>query len=315
MESEAPGPDTDHAETNPAELLAGLLGTTVEELRERPEVVKAKLVTVFGELSQLKEGGGGGPHQLDATRELMRRIRVGLQASGEPVPDELDELPERLAALSGRLGDTTPEELAGFLRGLAGLVAPSPAEGAREEGTGTPEGPQEKDAAQLEEVVAWFEQNIGPLLGLERRRARQEAELQAEYREGAKRVIDAALRRHGITPLTTAPEPTAARPAPTTMNRQRFFWREFSHVEAELRQMLSDGRQSEAQERLAGLLEDFDLAAAFDLALEGEEAVLSFPTPGDLEAARRLQLVIRDSPRLPGWRIVRAPRRAPDQTQ
>lgn len=308
MERVAPGVeggDDAAAGPDPAELLAGLLGTTVEEMRERPEAVKAKLAAVFGELARLKEGGGG-PHQLEATRELMRRIRVGLQASGEPVPDELDELPERLAALSGRLGDAAPEELAGFLRGLAGLVAPRPAGegGARQEG-----GARDEEGAQLEEVAAWFEQNLGPLFGLERRRRRQEAELQAEYREGAKRSIDAALRRHGITPLTTAPEPAPAR-APQTMNRQRFFWREFSRAEAELRQMLSDGRQAEARERLAGLLEDFDLAADFDLSLEGGEAVLSFPTPGDLEAAGRLQLVIRDSPKLPGWRIARAPRRA-----
>ena len=311
MESKAPGTDADAepAAPDPAELLAGLLGTTVEEMRERPEAVKAKLAAVFGELSQLKEGGG--PHRMDATRELMRRIRVGLQASGEPVPDELDELPERLAALSGRLGDATPEELAGFLRGLAGLAAPRPSgeEGAREGGR--------RDEAQLEEVVEWFEKNLGPLVGLERRRRRQEAELQAEYRESAKRSIDAALRSHGITPLTTAPEPAAAHEpaAAQTMNRQRFFWREFSHVEAELRRMLAGGRRDEARERLAGLLEDFDLAADFDLALAGEVAVLSFPTPGDFDAARRLQLVIRDSPRLPGWRIVRAPGRAPDPTR
>jgi hypothetical protein len=249
--------DANPAEVDMAEILAGLFGTTVEEMRERPEAMKAKLVAVFGEIAQLREGGG--PNPMDATRELMHRIRIGLQAGGEPVPDELDELPERLAAFADRLSDATPEELAGFLRGLAGLVAPQASSEA---------GAQQDEEVQLEGVVAWFEQNLGPLLGLEQRR-QQDVELQVEYREAAKRSIDAALRKHGITPLTTAPGKTAPR-TPQTMNRHRFFWREFSHVEAELRQMLTDGLQDAAKERLAGLLEDFDLGAAFDITLEGE---------------------------------------------
>ena len=274
----------------PAELLARLIGTTPEEMRTRPEVAKEKLSAVFRELAQLK--AGGGPHRLDATRELMRRIRVGLQASGEPVPDELDELPERLAGLSERLGEATPDELADFLRGLASLVG---------------SGPRGEEGGQLEEVVAWFEKNVGPLVGLERERRRQDAELQAEYREAAKRSIDASLRRHGIQPLTTDPEPTRTRPA-GRMNRQRLFWKEFAAEAERIKDLLSRGEGEAAKRAVEELLDSYDLDFSVRLSLEGGDAVLAFEPPDDIQAATRLQLVIRDSPTLPGWRFVRARR-------
>ncbi|HEX8688072.1 MAG TPA: hypothetical protein VF736_21110 [Pyrinomonadaceae bacterium] len=277
-------------ETQVGEIIARLLGTTVAELRDDPEAVRARLAGLFG-----RAAGAGASESAEALREFVRRMRAELAGRGIATPEGLDELPERLEQLYALLQTGTPEEAASRLRQLAGLIESPGAEG-----------------VELEDVAAWLETNLGPLLGSEQARRRREEKLRAEYTAAAKRSIAEALREVGIEPLSTGdvPEETAR-----GINRQRFFWREFSRSESEVRRLLASGRAEEARALVAELLEGYDLGADFDLALEGEEAVLSFPTPDDLDEAVRLQVVIRDSPRLPGWRISRAPRRAPNRAQ
>lgn len=313
MESEAPGTDAAPG-IRPDELLAGLFGTSVEEMRERPEVAREKFAAVFRELSASDESpasrpNGVSPRNVFAARELMRRLRRGLAASGEEVPAELDELPEQLAAVAERLGGTKPEELAEFLRGLANTVA-SPA-GAAREGRASP------DEASLDEVSAWFESSFGSLLGSERQRRREDARRQAVYREAARRSIAASLREHGIQPLSTDPEPIAPR---AQMKRHRLFWQKFAADAEELRALVAGGEADAARERVAALLDSYDLGLDVKLSLEGEEAVLAFtPARGtgdaedagdaiDIAAAVELSVVVRDSPRLPGWRFARGRR-------
>ena len=60
--------------------------------------------------------------------------------------------------------------------------------------------------------------------------------------------------------------------------------------------------------RLAALLDAFDLALSFKLTREGEEAVLAFVPDDDAAKTTELHVVVRDSPRLPGWRFVRGRR-------
>lgn len=271
----------------PAELIAKLLGTTVDEMRDHPEVAKEKFAAIFSELAHLKTQEGGS-HTLDSTRELMRRLRQELQASGEKVPDQLDDLPETIAELCDRLRGTSPEELADFLRGLSGFIE-------------SPDG----DNAELDGVVAWFETNLGPLVGLDRERHKQEERTQAEYREAAKRSIAASLRKQGIRPLTTDPEPQrhAGR-----MNRQRLFWKEFAESSGEIRNLLAGGEDERAKARVEELIDAYDLDLRTDLSIDGEDAVVSFLPSDNLETATRLQLVVRDSPKLQGWRFVRGSR-------
>jgi hypothetical protein len=280
--------DAANGEAVPADLIAKLLGTTVVELRDHPEVAKEKFAKVFRELAQLRTQEGG-PYALDSTRELMSRIRQELQASGEKVPDQLDALPETIAALSDRLQDTTPGELTDFLRGLSGLI----------------ESP-DKDNADLDRVVSWFETNLAPLLlSLDQQRQRQEANTQAEYREAAKRSIAASLRKHGIQPLTTDPEPPRQG---GKMNRQRLFWKEFAESSGEIKRLLAGGEDELATKRVEELLDAYDLDLSIGLSLEGEAAVLAFLPSDNLETAILLQLVVRDSPNLQGWRFVRGSR-------
>lgn len=289
MEREAPG-DERAAGPSPEEILASLFGTSVEEMRERPEVAREKLASVFRELSRLKKAEGGH-HALDSTREVMRRIRREFEARGESVPAGLEELPERLAALAERLDQSTPGEWAELLRGLAGSI----------------EAPDDKDdgGANLDEVAAWFESNFGSLVGSERARQREDARAQARYREAAKRSIAASLRKHGIQPLSTDPAPAPPRPR---MKRHHLFWKEFEASAADLRSRVLGGEADKAQRRITEMLDAFDLELSITLTPEGEDAVLAFMPTDDLAKAVELQLVVRDSPRLPGWRFVRGRR-------
>lgn len=274
-------------QAQPAELLARLFGTTVEEMRERPEVLKEKFATVFGELAELKSRGDGA-RNLDATKELLRRLKRELEASGEAVPGELEELPEQLAGLADQLGGATPGELAELLRGLAGSIESPSGDG---------------DGANLDEVAAWFETNFGSFVGFERRRRKEDARMQAEYREAAKRSIAASLRAHGIQPLTT--DPVAPR---ASMKRQHLFWKEFAASAEEVRALVSGGEVDEAKKRVTEMLDAFDLDLSIKLSLEDDVAVLAFMPADDLATATELQLVVRDSPKLPGWRFVRGRR-------
>jgi hypothetical protein len=286
MERKPPGANTEEV-TVSVEVIAKLLGTTIEEMRDRPEVVKAKLAAIFGELARLGASGASQP-QLDATCELMSQIRQELQASGEKVPDELNELPIRLAELAGRFRDASPGELADLLREIASLV-------------GAPGG----EGAQLDEVAAWLETVVAPLVGLDREKQEHDERMQAEYREAAKRSIAASLRKHGIQPLTTEPEPTTPG---AKMNRHHLFWKEFTGAAAEIKALLTSGASEAAERRVADLLDAFDLNLPINLSLDDEVAVLTFPAPDDAKATVQLQTVIRDSPKLPGWRIVRGRR-------
>lgn len=287
MEREAPGGDA-AADFRPDEILAGLFGTSVEEMRERPEAAKEKFAAVFRELAEAGASGEGRERRLDATRELMRRLRRGLEESGADVPRGLEELPEQFAALAERLSGATPEELAGLLRGLAGSI-----ESAGEEDGG----------AKLEDVASWFEKSFGPLVGSARRRRKEDERMQSEYREAAKRSIAASLREHGIQPLST--EPSAPR---TQMKRHRLFWREFAAAAEELRALVARGESEAAESRVNELLDAFDLRLGFKLSHEGDDAVLAFVPADDADANRELHVVVRDSPRLEGWRIVRGRR-------
>jgi hypothetical protein len=279
--------DADKEGVPPEEIIARLLGSTVEEMRENPEAVRARLNALFGELMKPGAQTVGRPEP-EAVREFVRRIRQELRARGVETPEELDDLPDRLQEFYARLQATTPDEVAEHLRAIASLI----------------ESPGEQNL-DLDDVAAWLETNLGPLVGLTQARRRREARLQVEYRNAAKRSIASSLRKFGIEPLSDVDESQAA---PAEMNRQRLFWKEFAVAAAEIRQMLADGQDKEARERVADMLDAFDLNFDFDLSLEGDDAVLTFPPPDNLETATRLQLVIRDSPKLPGWRIMRGRR-------
>lgn len=302
----------DNPPPQPAELLARLFGTSVEEMRERPEAAREKFAAAFRELAESHEPSesgspGGGAYNAGAAREMMRRLRRELAASGEEVPAELDELPAQLAAVAERLGGATPEELAALLRGLAAAV-----ETPTREGVGSGEGGEaDEGRANLDEVAAWFETNFGTLLGFERRRRKEDARMQAEYREAAKRSIAASLREHGIQPLSTDPEPVAPR---ASIKRHRLFWQEFAAAADALRSLVAEGEEEDveaARRRVAGMLDAFDLDLKIRLTREGEEAVLAFIPSDDVAANVALQVVVRDSPRLPGWRFVRGSRYGP----
>lgn len=272
-----------------AELLAELFGTSLEEMREHPEAAKEKFAAVFREMAEAgKVGGDAGP-RLAATHELIARLKRGLEESGADVPADLEQLPERLAAFAQKLGGAKPEELAELLRGLASSID-------------TPG----SSPAKLDELAAWFESNFGPLLGLNRRKRKEEARMQAEYREAAKRSIAASLREHGIQPLTT--DPVAPRPS---MKRQHLFWKEFAAAAEELRALVAADELETAERRIAEMLDGFDLELPVKLTREGDEAVLAFMPTDDAEATRELHVVVRDSPQLPGWRFVRGRRYGP----
>jgi hypothetical protein len=272
---------------SPDEIVARLLGTTVEEMRENPEAVKAKLVALFRELAQTGDAAEGRPEP-EATREVVRRVRRELQARGVEVPDELDNLPERLREFYALLQGTTPDEVAERLRGLANLI----------------ESPGEQNA-ELDDVVVWLETKLGPLVGLERARRKREERLQAEYRDAAKRSIAASLRKVGIEPLSTETESPAPR---SKMNRHRLFWKEFEGSASDIKDLLAGGEAEAARKKLADMLDAFDLNLAFELSLEGEDAALTFPPPDDPEMTMQLQIVIRDSPGIDGWRVLRGRR-------
>lgn len=271
----------------PAEVIAKMLGTTVEEMRARPEAVKENLVAVFRELTQTATHGEAAPAP-ETTRRLVERIRRELQARGVEVGKELDDLPNQLRELSTRLQSATPEDAAHVLRELANFVE-------------SPDG----EHAGLDGIAAWLEANAGPLVGHVRERQERDERLQAEYREAAKRSIAASLRKVGIEPLTTEPERGRTR---AKMNRQRLFWKEFAEAAADIKASLTKGEDAAARKRIAAMLDAFDLNLAFELALEGEDAVLTFPPPDDLETATSLQFVVRDSPSIEGWRIARGRR-------
>lgn len=292
MERKAPTADAPAAEDlRPEEILARLFGTSVEEMRERPEAAKEKFAAVFRELAEAGkgvagEGANAGGARLEATRELVARLKRGLEESGADVPADLEELPERFAALAEKLGGAKPEELAELLRGLASSIE-TPGEG----------------SAKLDELAAWFESSFGTLVGFERRRRKEDARMQAEYREAAKRSIAASLREHGIQPLTT--DPVAPRPA---MKRQHLFWKEFAAAAEDLRALAAAGDVEKAQRRITDMLDSLDLELPVQLSLEDDEAVLAFMPTDDADATRELHVVVRDSPKLDGWRFVRGRR-------
>jgi hypothetical protein len=272
------------------EIIARLLGTTVEEMREHPEAAREKLAAFMRGLAQAGAGGEGRSDP-EAVREFVRRLRVEFRERGVELPEEVEAIPDRLQEFYALLEGSTPEELAERLRGIAGLL----------------ESPGEQ-GVELEDVAAWLEKTLGPLVGSERARSRRQERLQAEYREAARRSIAASLRKFGIEPLDTGEDDV---PAPRArMNRHRLFWKEFAASASEIKSLLAGGEDEAARKRVADLLEAFDLNLPFDLSLEGEDAdaVLTFPPPDDAEAAVRLQTVIRDRPALQGWRVVRGRR-------
>lgn len=272
---DGPAPDTQPSDPAPAaEMIAGLLGTNLDELRTSPEKARANLLDLFAELAAAGTGGGEG--KLEASRRFMRRIRTGLQAQGVEISAELDELPDRLHRLV-RDATSQPEKLGEHLRYLAGLF----------EARG--------DEADLDAVAESLAAALGPLVG--QPVEADDERLQEEYRASARRAIADSLREVGLEPLAGERDD-----AGREEEAVRELWAEFEHSAPLLRHVVASGDSALAAETIEKMLAAAGLSIPFDLALESTDAVLLF-RPRDALAAARVESLLSAAPEAPGWKF------------
>lgn len=167
-------------------LIADILASFHEELRQNPNAVMAALQKLADEFkSVLEYATNQDPIRQVAARERVRALQRTLQERGVEVGTTLEQLPDLLQFIS-QLGDeATAHKLAETLYSFAEQLNQSP----------------EALGRKLDEFIASMERNFGTFVGSAK--ARQQEQIYQEAKVSARSAIAESLRAHGIAPLTS----------------------------------------------------------------------------------------------------------------
>jgi hypothetical protein len=114
--------------SNQADIISSLLGVSLEELQNNPEVAQTAFVNIYTDLKEfLSESTSENSPKVEAARSRLGSLRETLQAQGINISEEIEELPDKLqevlswANLEGYL-----EEIVTKLRDLTEQLEQSP---------------------------------------------------------------------------------------------------------------------------------------------------------------------------------------------